>query len=1003
MQFRLRFFAFLSTLLLASGCTEPVSPLSISIDFGEHYLPGSYSESQALSNETLGKLTLESASFADGSLFTLDTPLPLEMDGGAEYPLDLTFTTMEGSFGELEDTVTLTLARAQGEPFTALWTLKAIFHDGDLDNDGHVDVAFGGDDCQDDVAAIYEGAEEICDGLDNDCDGLLGDGTGGTPDENDSDGDGYLGCEDDCNDDQAGINPDADEGCDGVDTNCDGSLGTDELDLDGDTYSVCEGDCGEGDPSVSPGAPEELCDGLDTDCNGALPSDEVDLDGDTYFACEDCDDDNPDANPGKLAEACDGFDTDCDGLVDDEDPDTDTDGDGFSACDGIDCDDSAADVFPGNPELCDGIDNDCDPATDEAIDFDGDGDSACGGDCNDLSTDVYVGAPEICDGLDNDCDGNLGDGVGGTPNESDADGDGETVCGGDCDDGDSSNFPGNTEVCDGQDNNCDLLIDEGMDDLDNDGVVFCIDCDDMDQSAFPGNPEVCDGVDNDCNPSTDELVDGDGDGSTTCSGDCDDTDAAISPLASEICDGLDNDCDGDLVLGEDMDSDGDGNLDCSDADCPHWVDASFTGSNIGTQSSPWQTISQALSNLDGNSCNTAWVGPGTYAQNLNWPSSGDDISIISTDGAGATVIMSNTGGRPINIAGGQSLDTEIRGFRITGGVSGANGGAIRLANSSLTLSDSVLDDNEADDDGGAIYVLGGDLVVTGSEFDTNVAGVHGGAIFLEGGDLTVQDCQFLDNEAFVDGGSVYFDSGSIIVQRSTFQGSSAGDDGGALFLKPGGAQVTINNSTFLDNEADDNGGCLFVDNYAGQIFRNEFISCSAADFGGAAFLGSTAGVALFYNNELNNSSGDIGGALYTTAGANQVVNNTLFDSHALDPNYGAIVHLGGSAIFDNNIVAFGTGYGLRETSSCCQSISYNNVFGSSLSAYYGTSLTGQDGNLSVDPGFALGLADGNPDNDDLSLAPGSPSADAGNPGSVYNDADGSRNDQGAYGGPAGNW
>ena len=88
-----------------------------------------------------------------------------------------------------------------------------------------------------------------------------------------------------------------------------------------------------------------------------------------------------------------------------------------------------------------------------------------------------------------------------------------------------------------------------------------------------------------------------------------------------------------------------------------------------------------------------------------------------------------------------------------------------------------------------------------------------------------------DNEAFVDGGSVYFDSGSIIVQRSTFEGSSAGDDGGALFLKPGGAQVTINNSTFLDNEANDNGGCLFVDNYAGQIFRNEFISCSAADLG----------------------------------------------------------------------------------------------------------------------------------------------------------------------------
>jgi hypothetical protein len=37
----------------------------------------------------------------------------------------------------------------------------------------------------------------------------------------------------------------------------------------------------------------------------------------------------------------------------------------------------------------------------------------------------------------------------------DMDGDGVTICAGDCDDNDPNNFPGNTEICDGQDNNCD--------------------------------------------------------------------------------------------------------------------------------------------------------------------------------------------------------------------------------------------------------------------------------------------------------------------------------------------------------------------------------------------------------------------------------------------------------------------------------------------------------------------------------------------------------------------
>ena len=324
--------------------------------------------------------------------------------------------------------------------------------------------------------------------------------------------------------------------------------------------------------------------------------------------------------------------------------------------DGEACDDGNNNDGDGCSQRCileRGDDNDC-------TDNDGDGyytSEDCGVelDCDDSDELRYPGATERCNLTDDDCDGDVDeDAVATFFRDADEDGYGHLdqsveACPAppgyvedstDCDDADPDLNPGETEVCDGFDNDCDDQTDEGLTstfcpDFDGDRfgdpsgsvetcsapagfVSNCDDCDDDAASVNPFKDEVCDEIDNDCNDLIDDgalisfWLDFDGDGFgdpeqvvETCippedyvdnDQDCDDSLDSIYPEANEVCNGEDDDCDSELdnevvdcldyemcyegecvELGEGDACDAcEFDYDCAGAVCGEWVESGAT-------------------------------------------------------------------------------------------------------------------------------------------------------------------------------------------------------------------------------------------------------------------------------------------------------------------------------------------------------------------------------------------------------------------------------------------
>ncbi|MBK9733090.1 MAG: sulfatase-like hydrolase/transferase [Chitinophagaceae bacterium] len=462
-------------------------------------------------------------------------------------------------------------------------------------------------DCNDAVSTIHPMATETCNSVDDNCNGNIdeglifvtyytdadGDGFGNFSDDGDTlcnnPGIGFSTTHNDCNDANAGINPNVIESCNGIDDNCDGI--TDEgltviyfPDTDADGYgdftnpgtslcsnpgvgfSVIGGDCNDNNADVHPNTTES-CNGIDDNCNGF--TDEglifvtyyIDLDHDTYGDLL--------ATPNSLCE---------------------NPGTGYSI-NHTDCNDVVATINPGSVEICNTVDDDCNGTADDGLvfityytdaDFDGSGDLFDGGnslcinpgtgfsisntDCNDGNPLVNPAAIEICNNIDDNCNGTADDGLIFTTYYVDADMDGfgllpdagSSLCINpgvgfsvnhtDCNDGNALINPAALESCNSIDDNCNGGTDEGL--------IFTTYYTDLDNDGF-----------GDLSSAGNSVCDNPGNGFSTNHTDCNDANPLINPSAVESCNTIDDNCNGTADEGiifityfTDLDHDGFGDL-----------------------------------------------------------------------------------------------------------------------------------------------------------------------------------------------------------------------------------------------------------------------------------------------------------------------------------------------------------------------------------------------------------------------------------------------------------
>ncbi len=308
---------------------------------------------------------------------------------------------------------------------------------------------------------------------------------------------------------------------------------------------------------------------------------------------------------------------------------------------------------------------------------------------------------------------------------------------------------------------------------------------------------------------------------------------------------------------------------------------------------------------------------------------------------------------------------------------------------------------------GKNIVMGSRFLITSDTAyisQTAINGNQNGSVvtFKNGEDSTALLTGFTITNGFSDTfpGGIYCDNSSPRLENLMVIENIGGDGGGIGFGFNSNSR--IKNVTIQDNDAILKGGGIICGVNSNISLQNVEIKYNSAPEGG--------GIWIFISNPKLNNVKIIGNKAFYWGGgiycidhsSPSLVNVTVTENTAIDSTGGGIYCISSNPNLINSILWNNSPneiYFFKGPGSSSITVSYSDIQG------------GEAGIETSDKDFVYWLNDNidtnplfvNAEQGDVHLRLSSPCIDAGNPDPQYNDADGSRNDMGAYGGPNGDW
>jgi CSLREA domain-containing protein len=242
-------------------------------------------------------------------------------------------------------------------------------------------------------------------------------------------------------------------------------------------------------------------------------------------------------------------------------------------------------------------------------------------------------------------------------------------------------------------------------------------------------------------------------------------------------------------------------------------------------------------------------------------------------------------------------------FLPPGGTAFADGGGILSeGNGALTLDDSEVSGNTADQGGGIMIIANGTaapfIELTRTTVSANSATASGGGLWLDNAvHSTLTRAQILNNTSGDRGDGIY-NASTLALNQSVLQDNHGGVDGGGIFNEPAG-DITAREVLFQNNIARFGGG--IYNKGPARFYQSLFVGNQAErGQGGAIYNFDTDSALTIDNTTLSGNQAGLGGGAIRNDGGNFQLN---FATIALNDSEGINGSGAGEMTIHNSILA----------------------------------------------------------------------------------------------------